>query len=186
VLTFDAATHRYGIDGKPVPSVTQVLSMLDNWENVPRDVLEAARDFGRKVHSACALHNSGELDTESLDPLLLPYLDAWRKFLEESNVTLVASETRVMHHGFGYAGTFDALLERRGHRWLIDIKSGAVPVTVGPQLAAYAQALGSKVRRYSVQLRADGTYRCEPYTSSTDWSIFLSCLNVWKWREKHQ
>lgn len=185
-LEFDEPTHAYTLDGKRVPSVTQVLDMLTDWQHVPISTLEAARDLGTKVHAAVHLFNRGELDLDALDPILLPYVNAWRDFLEWSGGTLIASETRVASPSYGFAGTLDTLLDRRGHTWLIDVKSGAIPLTVGPQTAAYEKALNRKVRRYCVALGADGTYGVRNYTSSTDWSIFVSCLNVWKWRAKNQ
>jgi hypothetical protein len=185
-LEFSEADHIYTLDGRRVPSVTQVLAMLENWERVPWEQLEAARQFGTNVHKACHLQNRGELDVAALDLALDPYVRAWQRFLVESNATLIASETRVANARLGYAGTLDALVDRRGHTWLVDIKSGDVPDTCGPQTSAYAAALGRPVRRYAVQLKPDGSYKTHAYTSSTDFAIFQSCLNVYKWRERNK
>jgi hypothetical protein len=56
---------------------------------------------------------------------------------------------------------------------------------VGPQTAAYAEALGEpRIKRRVVQLRRDGTYRTERLTDRADWNLFLSALNIYQWRNR--
>lgn len=182
-LEFEEEGHIYRLDGAIVPSVTQVLACLEAWDNVPRDALEAARELGTHVHAACHLFNRGELDWATLDPVLLPYVRAWEKFLEDKSATIIGSEVRVAHPKLGFAGTVDTLIDVRGYDWLCDIKTAiTVSRAVGPQTAGYEMMLGKKFRRYCVQLFADGTYRLWPLKSPTDLSIFVSCLNLWKWK----
>src|SRR5262245_30523239 len=45
-IDFDAAHHAYSIDGKPVPSVTQVLAPQNDWSHVDAWALEAAAALG--------------------------------------------------------------------------------------------------------------------------------------------
>ena len=183
-LQFDAETHRYTLGGRVLPSVTQILGLLERFEGVPPAVLEAAREFGSHVHMACDLDNRGVLDEAALDPALRPYLEGWRKFRRESGAEIIDSEFRVCHRALGYAGTADVLAKWKGRPALIDIKSGQVPRTVGPQVAAYAEALASpqirRIARYCVQLLPND-YRVQALTDPSDWSIFLSCLNLLKW-----
>jgi len=186
-IVFDEARHEYLVGGRRVPSVTQVLSILQDFGAVPADVLAAAAEFGTHVHQACALDNSGALDEASLDPALAPYLTQWRRFLTESGATVLASELRVFHGGLHYAGTLDVLAEWRGQRCIIAIKTGQVPRTVGAQTEAYRMAYQSQEcgeiprRRYCVQIMAEA-YKVHPLTDPADWSLFQSCLNVWRFR----
>lgn len=186
-IVFDEARHEYLVGGRPVPSVTQVLGILQDFGAVPADVLDAAAEFGTHVHQACALDNAGTLDEADLDPALAPYLEQWRRFLAESGAAVLASEMRVFHSGLRYAGTLDVLALWRGQRCIIDIKTGQVPRTVGAQTEAYRMAYQSQEcgevprRRYCVQLTADD-YKVHPLTDPADWSIFQSCLNVWRFR----
>lgn len=181
-LQFDQASHAYTLGGRKLPSVTQVLSILDQYEGVPLAALEAAREFGTHVHLAVEIDIAGTLDEAALDPALAPYLAGWRKFRRETGAEILASEIRIHDPVLGYAGTADVLAVLRGARTTIDIKSGQVPRTVGPQTAAYAKPLESRARCCLQLLPND--YRLHRLTNPADWSVFVSCLNVWNWRNR--
>jgi len=188
-LAFDETAHQYRLEGRPVPSVTQVLQLIDSFEGVPLDVLERAREFGQHVHRAVELDSKGELDEDSLDPALAEYVAGWRKFLREHRATVIASEVRVVSERLRFAGTLDSLVEIDGEDWLIDIKSGAIPTrTVGPQTAAYEYALREllmcsrrPLRRACVRLLPND-YRFVRLRDSRDWNVFVSALNIHQWR----
>ena len=189
-LAFNEERHEYRLGGQRLPSVTEVLDPINELDGIPRDVLRAAADFGTHVHIACELHDAGTLDRDQLDPALEPYLQAWEKFLADTGAKVLANEERVCHP-IGYAGTLDRVIELRGKRHVADLKtSAAVPRTVGPQTAAYREAwlqcrkrdLCLSVIRYCVHLKPDGTFRLHKLTDPSDWSIFVSALNIWRWR----
>lgn len=193
-LEFDPATHTYRLDGRVVPSVTQILDLLEDWSGVAPEVLEAARDFGSNVHAACHLYNQDALDWSSLDPSLVPYVEGWARFLDDSGAVVILSEHQVVHRELGYAGTLDVMAEWSSARQaLIDIKSGQLPRTVGPQTAAYSQAYDamsgtkpSRRHRYCVQLNPTFPrgYKLHALTNPADWSIFQSALNCWRFRNE--
>lgn len=191
-LDFDKAAHAYTLNGQRVPSVTQILAPLVDFSMVAQDVLEAAREFGQHVHVACDLFNRGILDWLSLDPALLPYVSAWKRFIDESGAVVVASELPVAHEDFGYAGMADVVLAWRSRVVVPDIKSTAVvPATVGAQTAAYAKAYqrmhgGKEPERRCISLHPDGTYRVHAKRDAGDWSLFLSALNIHKFKEKNR
>lgn len=70
---FDPETHTYYMDGVAVPSVTQVLPY-----NFYGNAKEETRLKGEYVHKAVEYYNLGELDEETLDPVLIPYLEAFK------------------------------------------------------------------------------------------------------------
>lgn len=189
-LDFEASSHTYRLDGKVVPSVTQALTLLEDFEHVPMHLLEAARLFGGHVHEACHLWNTGEIDWATLDVVLVPYVEQWAKFVESNDITIIASELAVAHPLYKYAGRMDVLAEWDRRRCLIDIKSGAVPKTVGPQTAAYAEAYERAkpciriARRYCVQLtgEADKPAKAHRLTNPADFPIFQSALNCWRFK----
>lgn len=185
-LQFDAAHHVYRYDGRVVPSVTQVLEPLQYLDGVPWAVLEAAREFGTHVHLAVHLWNVRQLDVDSLDPALKPYLMGWQDFLRDTGFEVTASETRVYNAQLGYAGTPDCTGNYAGTSWVIDVKSGVVPHTVGAQLAAYQHALPQRPRRrLCVQLLGDGRYKMHEQKNLADLSLFMSALNIHKFRMKN-
>lgn len=190
-LDFDQPSHTYRLNGAVVPSVTQVLAPLNDYSMVPPDILEAARIFGTHVHEACDLYNRDELDWSSLDPSLVPYVEAWKQFLDDSGAVVIASECRVFHDLLGYAGSPDVVLAWGSRVVIPDIKATAVvPATVGPQTSAYAKAYqrmhgGREPARYCIHLQA-GQYRSHVRNDPADWPTFVTALNWKKIKEKYR
>lgn len=193
-LQFDAATHVYTLDGRVVPSVTQALQVLQTFDGIPAAALEAARVRGVMVHAACDLLDREALDWSSLDPSLVPYVEGYRNWLDESGAVVIASELRVASSTYRYAGTLDMLVEiGSGRLAVVDRKATAtLPATVGPQTAAYAQAAEEthghkRLRRYCLHLHPahQRGYKLTELKDPADWSVFQSCLNVHHWRMKH-
>lgn len=187
VLSFDEATHTYRFGGQVVPGVTSILSPLTDFSRVPPHVLQAAADFGKAVHRACELDDLGELDESTLDAALVPYLQAWRKFSAEHAVGWEQIEQPTYNATMRYAGTPDRFGGVKGRPTVVDIKSTAqLYPAVGPQLAAYAQALGHPYAdRLAVQLKNDGTYVAKFYKDPTDWPVFASLLTLRNWCALH-
>jgi hypothetical protein len=190
-LNFDAATHTYRLNGAVVPSVTQVLDeQINDWTGVPQDVLEAARVFGSHVHQACHLMVRDELDWASLDPSLVPYVEAAKRFIDESGITILSSELALASPKLKFAGTLDIRGLLRDSVCLLDWKStSTLPRSVGPQTAAYdhlyiEQHGGRPAKRYCVQLNPalPHGYKVHALTNAADWSIFLSALNCWRFK----
>src|ERR1700722_8899317 len=167
-LTFEAEGHVYRYKGRVVPSVTQVLEQLEVGSLVAAikeamrgqtyaaqssaiadaiDVWQAAAEFGTNVHAACHLLNQNDLDEESLDLALVPYLNSYRLFLSETGFVVTGSEVLLYHALMGYAGAADIFGDWMNTTWVVDIKSGVVPRTVGAQLGAYQNAATRKPRR---------------------------------------
>jgi hypothetical protein len=180
-LTFDADTHVYRFGGRVVPSVTQVLDILNDFEDVNPEVLAHARIRGQHVHAMIDLDNRGQLDEAALDPAYLPYLTQWRLFLRESGFQVVASEHRVFHKTLRYAGTCDSLIGQ-GTTWVLDVKTGSMPRSVGAQLAAYQMAMEPRPRRRLCLALTPDNYRLHECKSLADFALFQSCLNVWRFK----
>ena len=151
---------------------------------VDPDLLDRARRFGSHVHLATDLFDKGELDLDSLDANLLPYLNAYKTFLSETGFVVTHSEQRVYNARYKYAGTLDKRGTWKNTTWVLDLKSGAVPRSVGPQVAAYQMACEEKPRkRLCLQLMRNRykLHRCE---DPADWPIFLSCRNIHQFNDR--
>lgn len=189
MLTFDEALHEYRYDGKIVPSVTQIMSPLFDFSFVDELKLEIACGRGTQVHKACELYDKGELDESGIDDWpWVQYFNAYKKFRRDSGFVPETNEERVYNKVLGYAGTLDIRGPLNGKPALIDIKTTATlsPV-VGVQLSAYETALvtsdgwkgPSKFFKYALQLRADGTYRLEPYLETWYWPAFFGMASTY-------
>lgn len=147
-VEFEAEGHKYG---NGLESVTTILkaegfintAFYDDW----------SRDRGSMIHLATAYDDAGELDEESLDPVILPYLVAWRKFRKESGFGLGLIEPPMMSTAYRYAGTPDRI--------------GDLP---------------GRIKRAAVELHDDGTYRLYPYTDRQDAGLWLSILACHRWK----
>lgn len=191
-LEFDAATHTYTLDGRVLPSVTQVLkeARICDYSMIPQAVLQFAAERGTAVHLATQLLDEGDLDVESLDPVLAPYVQAWEKFKAETGFVSERIEKRIVNETYFYAGTYDRVgigIFQGGRRGIVDIKSGILLPGHHVQLAAYAEAMGepATTRRMLVQLRPDGQYRIEETPRSEfqrNFKVFLAALTCLHWR----
>ncbi|MCP3709763.1 PD-(D/E)XK nuclease family protein [Paraburkholderia sp. CNPSo 3274] len=189
-LLFDPVEHAYTVNGKRLPSVTQILAPLVDYSMVPRDVLERAQKLGTAVHRMTELYDLDDLDMDCLADELVPYLTAWIKFRAESGFVPETIEKRLYHPSLRFAGTPDRSGLINGRRAVIDIKK---MLTLGPviglQLAAYSELFaknGTQIEdRYGLGLRADGTYRLVPFKDKGDWPVFLSLLTIRNWKDKN-
>lgn len=181
-LTFDPEPHVYRFDGEVIPSVTQLLEPLINYAGVPGAILQHAADRGTAVHLATEFFDDDDLDEATVDPEILPYVEAWRTFREESGFEVVRSEVRVYSARHRYAGTVDTIGLLDGRLAMVEKKTTAIlhPATA-VQVVAYGKAFNEmacardRVRSFhSVHLRRDGTYRFDEYDPETHWGMFLA------------
>lgn len=185
--------HRYFVDGKPYPGVTEILKdcgiIDDSWYT------DQASLRGTHIHKACQYIDEKCLDRDTVDPLYLPYLRAYEKFLDECRPEWYKIEHKVFHKELGYCGTLDRWGHMFGFDVLLDIKSGAPQKWVGCQLFSYDQAVTSMAlsgswdlplllvqKRYGLYLLKDGNYVLKEYGNRNDWRGFGAALNVWKWK----
>lgn len=185
VLDFVVQGHRYFLEDRELPSVTSVLKgqglIDDRW------FTDEARQRGDYVHLACRLLDDDELANESLSPAILPYVAAYQSFLSVVRPMWTYIEHRVCDAVLGYAGTLDRAGLVQGERTLVDIKTGGLYPSVGPQTAAYRRCLPNSHtwKRAALQLRDDGTFQWHPLTDRGDEEIFLSALRLEQWKRRH-
>jgi len=191
-LTFEEETHTYRLDGVVVPSVTQVLDgLLTDYSKVPKHILEHAQQRGTAVHKATELYLQDDLDEASLDPEVAPYFYQFVKWYKQSGFKVEHSELLVYSEKYRYAGALDLFGKLAKSNALIDLKtSRALMPSTGPQLSAYWEAFKErtktklKPKRFGLHLQPD-RYELVPMNDTGDFSMFLSCLAIQKWRKKH-
>lgn len=195
-LEFDAATHTYTAGGEVLISVTQALKSAGviDYSMIPQDVLQAAARRGTMAHQAIHYYLDGELDESTVQPEILGYVNAAKRFIDESQFTPMRVECRDYHRTHRYAGTFD--LDgtlASGDLATVDWKTGMIMPGHAIQLAAYNNLRPNPrvPRRLAVKLNADGTYRVHEFPSpqypgntfTHDIGVFLSALTCAKWNQ---
>ena len=155
---------------------------------VPPVVLEAAKKRGVAVHEAIEAMAYGYF--EDCDAAIMPYLDAYKKFMAESGHTAIASEIEVAHPQWQYIGHPDRVGWMAKHRILIDWKTGAVE-GAAYQIVAYVEAYNAqhpaeKVASGAVvALRDDGTYRFTEIDLSAARPVWYAALTVYRAQERN-
>lgn len=185
---FDEARHEYWLGEIRLPSVTQVLADLYEFDGIPPDVLRAAARRGQYVHQATELHDRDDLDWDSLHPPYRPYVEAWLRFRDERQPEIVDAETPGYHRKLLYAGKRDRLLVLDGALTLADIKTTYKVSRVDALQTAGYQAIAEQdkvkiERRVTVQLCGDGTYIVVPWGERGDFAVFCACLTRSNWRQ---
>ena len=170
VLEYDESTHSYTLDGRRVPSVTEIVSLLTAGKygaDTNPAMLEQAKRRGTAVHELCEAIDCG-VDPEELEiaPELVGYINAYLAFLRDYRPTWTHIEKAVYSDEF--AGRIDRLGEIAGQVAVVDIKTTANMDRLSKlallfQLHGYSEAasvsLGIYPRlRIGVQLKRDGSY----------------------------
>ncbi len=178
MLKFCAETHTYTLAGKVLPSVTQILKsggLIDT-----TFFTEYARNKGAMLHKCLELFDLGTLDESSVDPEIKPYFEEYKKFKDQSGVTVQAIEKAVACKKYGYAGMMDRVYQfPSGALAIVDIKTNSAPAWCSIQVAAYQHAANLKYAlRYSLAITKTG-YKLKEYKDASDFQRFLQAL------EKH-
>lgn len=150
-VEFEAEGHRYGSGLESVTTILKEEGIIDT-----RFYDDWSRDRGSMIHLATAYDDRGELDESTLDPVIAPYLEAWRRFKRESGFIPEKIEVPGMSTAYRYAGTPDRIGELPG-----------------------------RISRAAVELHDDATYRLIPFTDRQDWNLWLSVLAVHNWKKNH-
>jgi len=152
-VTFEPDGHVYTWNGRRLPSITGILKdegfinteWFDKW----------SRDKGSAVHLACHYDLAGELDEDTLDDEIRPYLSAFRKFMAESGFKVDRSEVPGVNTTHHYAGTPDLV--------------GCFPKP-------------GVCRRFALELNKEGKYKLIPHTDPNDFHVWLAAVATFTWK----
>jgi hypothetical protein len=187
VFVFDPGPHVYTLDGVVIPSVSTILAPIKtDFNSIPASVLNKARDRGHAVHFACQLFDEDDLDWDTLDPQIEPYVRGWQKFTAEHDPLWTRIEVSDYHKTMLYAGTPDRKGAFGGKNVVVDIKATFdLSPEVQVQLSGYD--LMDEVHAdelWSVRLTKDGSYEKKLHKQAH--STFLSCLNIYNWNKRNR
>jgi hypothetical protein len=193
MIEFNEKKHEYKVDGVICPGVTTVLKDVGiiDFSGIPKKILDRAAHIGTCVHKACELEDNRCLDYATVSPVILPYLEAWKKFETEYCVEIIENEKQIFCKRFFYAGTLDRVCKIKGELFLIDIKTGIEQYWHGIQLAAYKRALQEmnkeygKIKMACIYLSKDG--KAKPpkiYKDRLDFDSFMHALSIYNLKRR--
>jgi hypothetical protein len=178
-----------------LPRVTAILADVGlgpDLSGIPEAVLEYARERGSAVHAAIEADFYGYLDEEALAIEVVERLDAYRRFVKESQFQPEIVEFRVVHEAWRYQGHPDMLGWLMGRRTIVDWKATDV-VHLKPaslQLAAYRAAWNAMhpdqpVEQLAVvQLKGDGSYRFHEVAAAEAEPLWFAAVMVFHARHE--
>lgn len=201
MLKFNAKDHIYTLNDVVIPSVTQILNEYipfsygdyDYYINpytrtvLSADVLNNASFVGTEIHKIFEVILSGQnLDFGTLNENLFGPALQIQNFMEDFDVKTIAVEKRVYSEKYKVAGTFDLLctLGKSDKLVLIDLKTYAKPLLVGPQISAYVKLYkemenykGSIDRAFLYVPKDGGQYKLNYLHNTQDFDFFLCKLS---------
>jgi len=192
-LTFDEKYHIYKLNGDKIPSVSKIMKPLSQalYSEVNQDVLDAAAARGTAVHNA--IENYILFGITDIPEEYAAYFEAFKDWWKENKPEVLATETRVYHKSFRYAGTADLLAVIGGEKVLIDYKTSSTvnKMLTGVQTEAYAKAYESHGikfdRKMILHLTKDGKYTEHSYPAKDAESMetFSALLTVYAHIKKY-
>ncbi len=183
-LEFNDQTHQYRLDGRLLPSITQVLHATGilSMEGIPADKLEFARMRGVALHCALDLRHRGTLDPETVSSFLEGYLWAYDDFVKATNFKPILFEQPLAHARLGFAGTPDAAGTVCDVPAVVEFKAvhtlrpGYAIQTAAQKLLIRETGTYDPIKRYALQLHRNGTYTLVEHTDSADEAEFRAAL----------
>ena len=178
--------HLYTINGRPVPSVTQIIRGIFGEFNNPN--AEWYMQRGSAVHLAIHLEINNKLDWNTVDPRITGYINAFHKFLKETGYKTHISECQMFSKQLQFAGTADVVLKDEKDKLILaDFKSSIDPV-VDLQLGGYSllwtQNYSNVIKKMcAIELNESGQYKLrwveDAYRAER---IFMCCLQLYNWK----
>lgn len=174
------------------PSVTQIISQVGhywlNFDHVPADRLEIAKERGQEYHSLAALY-AKKLWIDEIPDSCAGFFQSFCRWFGSSVEEVILVEQRLVHPIWGYEGTPDLICRMKGDQALILIDH-KTPLAFSKswrlQISAYRELAvrnGYEVERVaSLQPNPNGgqaKFKENTESLSPDFAVFLSMLNVW-------
>lgn len=83
---FDKESHSYWIDDEQIPSLSEIIRPLENYDSVPPAILARKAESGTNVHETIRLYLDGNLDYDNLDEGNKIAIDLFNKFRLDEGV----------------------------------------------------------------------------------------------------
>lgn len=199
-LTFEPEGHIYRLDGKRIPSLTQILDAAGfiDYSMVPLETLKAKAAFGTRVHEYCHWFDQGELDLADLKPYpqyesrVLGWADFVKDYDLQPDLAWAERPMVLQLNGSRFAMTPDRYAMSHQGPCVVEIKCScdlmpAYALQTAAQVFPFRNELNPTVKRFVCQLldKPNGSGKCyfvKEYTDRSDEKVFLAALATTQWR----
>lgn len=174
-FSYNENTRQHTLNGKHIPSVSQVIAPLTDFSGIPEDVLARKCELGIEFHNAISFYLVDNLDFNSLDSDLIKpmttFIDWWEHYDCPPNITF---ERPLCHKSLKYCGKPDLVVETAIFDWKLRPYK---PVTDILQLEAYKHMLPPGKRdRWTVCFDLEGNMKMHKAQHPKAWGIFRKML----------
>jgi hypothetical protein len=168
----------------------------------PYSKRDTAAELGSDIHAAAEAHSLGQ-PFPPWSPAIRPYMESFKRFLEDFEPSFTATEASIYNRTQRYAGTLDSIatltlpFNDAAGSYVLDTKSGkAIYPEVGLQLAAYRNAEfiglpdGSEASMppidgaLGLHLTPEGYRLIEVRADEVVFNAFLYAREVFRWQEE--
>jgi len=190
MIEFEPKKHVYTLEGKEIPSVSEITRFLSRevYKDADQAAMDIAADRGTRVHKACE-----EFDVDGLvacDEDIAGYVSAYAAFIREHDVDWKMIEEPVYREDLWIAGTVDRYGLVDGEPTILDIKttktiSGKHKIQYGAQLDFYKLMIKNapdSAKEVILQLKEDGTYKMIEVEENL--VVAVACMTLHKTFEK--
>jgi hypothetical protein len=160
MLEFNEEIHQYTLNGKIIPSVTQIIDEIlgHAWS---ADEWYLRR--GRAVHACAAFIALNQVFR--YDPQIEGQVKALRLFFSQMKPQVITVESKMLSHIFRFAGTPDLFCRINGKPAIVDFKASLDKERTKLQLGGYSVLIGETLggkppdKGYGVEILPTGKYR---------------------------
>jgi hypothetical protein len=193
-VTYDAAAHRYFLDGCPIPGVTSVLeeTRMISFECVPEDVRKAAAQRGTLVHEMCGAIVGGTYKQDAFPQPLHKFAPCYENFLRRTRISPRYVEHLVVSRKLRFGGQLDLEAIFNDAETIFDVKTGGHHKSYRLQTAGYdiafcEQEKRAPQKRYVTLLTGDMSggkdgYKLVDHNDRQDLDVFRIALFLCNWK----
>lgn len=186
---FDKEKHVYYVDGQKVPGVSEILRGLGLSKEYG-GVSPFYAERGTAVHKAIEYLLAGELDEDTLDPLLVPYINGFKAWWKDRVFPSLPppTEVRLYSRRLNYAGTVD-LLTLPDEIW--DYKCSKDPDPAFELQGLLYENLvlenfGVTAVFRVLQLPGENNFKVLENSESLNVPLLESIMSLWRWKTKNR
>ncbi len=188
-LSFEENNHEYKRNGVIIPSVSQIIGdILINLDFISKELLEEKADLGKKIHKTTELYDRGNLNSNSLHPILRNYLNSWIKFRKDFDFEPIEIELMGFHPLYNYGYRIDRIGMSKKDKVLLDIKSGTKQKSHAIQTAGYklghdyGKNKKEQIKKRMTVYLSETSYEIEPNNNPNDMNVFLAALTIYNYK----